>query len=66
MHSSDRAESGVKGKKGERSARCREKLQFDPDLVAVLNISWRGRVRFARSESVGVEGTAQELDADPT
>jgi putative transposase len=41
--------------------RCRE--MFDRDLVAVLNISRRGRVRFARSEGVGVEAMVQEPDA---
>jgi hypothetical protein len=35
---------------------------FDRDLVAVLNISRRGRVRFARSEGVGVEAMMQEPD----
>jgi putative transposase len=44
--------------------RCRE--MFDRDLVAVLNISRRGRVRFARSEGVGVEAMVQEPDAGPT
>ena len=52
--------------------RCRE--MFDRDLVAVLNISRRGRVRFARSEGVGVEAMVQEpssvapviLRVDPT
>ncbi len=43
---------------------CRE--MFDRDLVAVLNISRRGRVRFARSEGVGVEAMVQEPDAGPT
>jgi putative transposase len=41
--------------------RCRE--MFDRDLVAVLNISRRGRVRFARSEGVGDEAMVQEPDA---
>jgi len=36
---------------------------FDRDLVAVLNISRRGRVRFARSKGVGVEAMMQEPDA---
>jgi putative transposase len=52
--------------------RCRE--MFDRDLVAVLNISRRGRVRFARSKGVGVEAMVQEpgsvapviLKVDPT
>jgi putative transposase len=37
---------------------CRE--MFDRDLVAVLNISRRGRLRFERSEGVGVEAMVQE------
>jgi putative transposase len=41
--------------------RCRE--MFDRDLVAVLNISRRGRVRFARSKGVGVEAMVQEPNA---
>jgi putative transposase len=40
---------------------CRE--MFDRDLVAVLNIARRGRVRFARPEGVGVEAMVQEPDA---
>ena len=44
--------------------RCRE--MFDRDLVAVLNISRRGRVRFARSEGVGGEAMVQEPDEGPT
>src|SRR5208282_5879617 len=52
--------------------KCRE--MFHRDLVAVLNISRRGRVRFARSEGVGVEAMVQEpssvapviLRVDPT
>jgi len=44
--------------------RCRE--MFDRDLVAVLNISRRGRVRFARSEGVGDEAMVEEPDAGPT
>jgi hypothetical protein len=44
---------------------------FDCDLVAVLNISRRGRVRFARSEGVGVGAMVQEpgpvgLSSNPT
>ncbi len=42
--------------------RCRE--MFDRDLVAALNISRRGRVRFARSEGVGVEAMVKEPDED--
>jgi putative transposase len=41
--------------------RCRE--MFDRDLVAVLNISRRGRLRFERSKGVGVEAMVQEPDA---
>jgi putative transposase len=41
--------------------RCRE--MFDRDLVAVLNIARRGRLRFERSEGVGVEAMGQEPDA---
>ena len=37
---------------------CRE--MFYCDLVAVLNISRRGRVRFERSEGVGIEAMVQE------
>ncbi|MGA3109029.1 MAG: transposase [Candidatus Bathyarchaeia archaeon] len=44
--------------------RCRE--MFDRDLVAVLNICRRGRVRFARSEGVGVEAMVKEPDEGPT
>jgi transposase len=39
---------------------------FDRDLVAVLNISRRGRVRFARSEGVGSEAMVQEPNAGMT
>jgi len=41
--------------------RCRE--MFDRDLVAVLNISRRGRLRFERSEGVGIEAMVQEPNA---
>jgi putative transposase len=41
--------------------RCRE--MFDRDLVAVLNICRRGRLRFERSEGVGSEAMVQEPDA---
>ena len=41
--------------------RCRE--LFDRDLVAVLNISRRGRLRFERSKGVGNEAMVQEPDA---
>jgi putative transposase len=44
--------------------RCRE--MFDRDLVAVLNISRRGRLRFERSQGVGVEAMVQEPDAGVT
>jgi putative transposase len=43
--------------------RCRE--MFDRDLVAVLNVSRRGRLRFERSEGVGVEAMVQEPGAGP-
>jgi hypothetical protein len=36
---------------------------FDRDLVAVLNISRRGRLRFERSEGVGIEAMVQEPNA---
>ncbi len=39
---------------------------FDRDLVAVLNISRRGRLRFERSQGVGVEAMVQEPDAGRT
>jgi transposase len=39
---------------------CRQ--LFDRDLVAVLNISRRGRLRFERSQGVGIEAMVQELD----
>jgi putative transposase len=44
--------------------RCRE--MFDRDLVAVSNISRRGRLRFERSEGVGVEAMVQEPNAGPS
>ncbi len=49
-----------------RKVWCKACLEmFDRDLVAVLNISRRGRLRFERSKGVGAEAMVQESNAGP-
>ncbi|HXX73159.1 MAG TPA: transposase [Candidatus Acidoferrales bacterium] len=57
----ERLQSGKELRRKLWCQRCRE--LFDRDLVAVLNISRRGRFTFERSKGVGFEAMVQEPDA---
>ena len=62
----ERLQSPVRGDLGHRRQLWCEKCErwMDRDLAAVLNISRRGRVRFARSSTEGGAGEAVRGNAE--